>query len=46
MLKDEQNRSKNGGGDAIVLRLWSGISAIQYMKYVKVQINELSWSNH
>ena len=30
MLKDEQNRSYIGGGDAIVLRLWSGISYLQY----------------
>ena len=30
--KNEQNRSQIGGGDAIVLRLWSGISYRQYIK--------------
>ena len=33
MLKDEQNRSKIGGGDAMVLRLWSGTSSRQYREH-------------
>ena len=35
MLKDEQNRSYIGGGDAIVLRLWSGTSYRQYTQKAK-----------
>ena len=30
MLKDEQNRSYNGGGDARPLKIWSDFSSIQY----------------
>ena len=30
LLKDEQNRSQNGGGDAIALRIWSEFSFLQY----------------
>ena len=32
MLKDEQNRSENGGGDAIFLRIWSEFSSGQYFE--------------
>ena len=28
--KDEQNRSHNGGGDAIPLKIWSDFSSRQY----------------
>ena len=30
MVKDEQNCSYNGGGDAIPLKIWSDFSSIQY----------------
>ena len=30
MLKDEQNCSHNGGGDANPLKTWSDFSSIQY----------------
>ena len=32
MLKDEQNRSYNGGGDAIPLKIWSDFSSLQYIR--------------
>ena len=31
MLKDEQNCSYNGGGDARPLKIWSDFSSIQYV---------------
>ena len=30
MLKYEQNRSYNGGGDAMPLKIWSDFSSLQY----------------
>ena len=33
MLKDEQKRSNNGGGDAIPLKTWSDFSFLQYAPY-------------
>ena len=30
MIKDEKNRSYNGGGDAMPLKIWSDFSSIQY----------------
>ena len=32
MLKDEQNRSYNGGGVSRPLKIWSDFSYIQYME--------------
>ena len=31
-MKDEQNCSNNGGGDAYLLKIWSDFSSIQYLK--------------
>ena len=33
-MKDEQNYSYNGGGDAYLLKIWSDSSSIHYYKYV------------
>ena len=32
MLKDEQNHSYNGGGNAMTLKTWSDFSSLQYNK--------------
>ena len=39
MLKDEQNRSYNGGGDAIPLKIWSDFSSLQYIVFQFKQIH-------
>ena len=34
MLKDEQNRCYNGGGDSIPLKIWSDFSSLQYTPFI------------
>ena len=35
MLKYEQNRCLIGGGDAILLKIWSDFSSLQYIKVTR-----------